>query len=60
MHGCVTSGMEWKFVRLEAEAKLARVDLDTYAIGDLPRLLGNFCRIVDAALAEIADLIPPP
>jgi hypothetical protein len=47
MHGCVTSGMEWKFVRLEAEAKLARVDLDTYAIGDLPRLLGNFCRIVE-------------
>jgi hypothetical protein len=60
LHGCVTSGMEWKFVRLEADAGLARVDLDTYAIGDLPRLLGNFCRIVDTALAELADLMPPP
>jgi hypothetical protein len=60
LHGCVTTGLDWKLLRLEGATKVARVDVDTYSIFDLPPLLGVLCHIVDTALVELKEQLPPP
>lgn len=50
IYGCVTTGDEWQFLRLDGEIKAAQVDENRYYINELPRLLGVLCHIVDGAL----------
>ena len=44
IYGCVTTGSEWAFMKLEGQTVF--VDLDRYYINDLPILLGVFQRII--------------
>lgn len=53
IYGCVTTGRDWQFVRLDGQSKRAVVDLDTRYINELPILLGIFCQIIDVSLAEL-------
>ena len=38
LYGCVTTGLEWKFLHLSGST--IRIDLDFYFINELPQLLG--------------------
>jgi hypothetical protein len=44
IYGCVTTGSEWAFMKLEGQTVF--VDLDRYYINDLSKLLGVFQRII--------------
>lgn len=45
VHGAVTSGTEWLFLRLEGDALL--VDTRRYALANLPELLGALQTVLD-------------
>lgn len=53
LHGAVTTGTEWKFLRFDAEEKLVRVDRDRCFEVELPRLLGALHHIVETTLAVL-------
>jgi len=53
LYGCVTIGMEWKFLFFDGKDKQVVVDRDVYLINELSRLLGVFRRIVDVSLAAL-------
>jgi hypothetical protein len=53
LYGCVTIGMEWKFLFFDGKDKQVVVDRDVYLINELARLLGVFRRIVDVSLAAL-------
>ncbi len=56
LHGCVTTGYDWQFVRFEGATKRVHVDTRVYLIAEPSRLLGVLCHVVDAALAEMPEL----
>ncbi len=45
IHGTVTDGYEWVFLRLEENLLL--IDSERYYLQDLPRLLGALQTIID-------------
>jgi hypothetical protein len=45
IYGAVTTGFDWRFVRLEND--VAYVDTDVYYLNDLPRLLSVLQKIID-------------
>lgn len=53
VYGCVTTGLEWRFLYLDGESKLCHVDANTYLLSEITRLLGVFCHIVDTCLAVL-------
>jgi hypothetical protein len=57
IHGCVTTGYDWQFVALDGATKTATVDLETYLLTELPDVLGVLCHAIDAALAELGDVV---
>jgi hypothetical protein len=56
LHGCVTTGHDWQFVRLDAVRKKVHVDTRIYPVAEPAKLLGVLCYIVDAALAQLPEL----
>jgi hypothetical protein len=53
LYGCVTTGREWQFLRLDAVEKRATIEFSPYLINDLPALLGVLFLIVDSSLAAL-------
>lgn len=53
VYGCVTTGVEWRFVCLDGAAKIARVDDEVYLVSETGRLIGAFCSIIDESLASL-------
>ena len=53
LYGCVTSGTDWRFMRLDGEKKQVLREPLTYFINELPRLLGIFRYILDLSLAAL-------
>ncbi len=51
LYGCVTTGTDWKFMRLTKKELL--IDSDLYFINEPARLLGIFQRIVDEFLPKV-------
>ena len=45
IYGCVTTGSEWRFLKLENN--LLSIDEEIYTIKELPTILGIFQRIID-------------
>jgi hypothetical protein len=56
LYGCVTTGYDWHFLRLDGARKLLSVDTEVYSITETGRLLGLLCQIVDQTLAEMPEL----
>ena len=53
LYGCVTTGTDWRFLRLDGVDKQIVVDRVLYLVTEVPRLLGVFRRIVDVSLAAL-------
>jgi hypothetical protein len=53
LYGCVTTGTDWKFLRLDGGDKQVVVDREIYLVIEVPRLLGVFRYIVDVSLAAL-------
>ncbi|MFO0757421.1 MAG: hypothetical protein U0359_13070 [Byssovorax sp.] len=53
VYGCVTTGIEWRFLCLDGNAKIAHVDDEVYLVSEIDRLLGAFCSIIDESLAAL-------
>ncbi len=51
IYGCVTTGTEWQFLKLEKQ--ICYIDKKRYYINDLPSLLGVLQTIVDIQLKSI-------
>jgi hypothetical protein len=45
IHGAVTSGTEWRFLRLEEN--VLSIDTELYTVGNLPKLLGALQFLID-------------
>jgi hypothetical protein len=54
-YGCVTTGLDWRFLYLDGASKLVHVDLNTCLISEPARLLGILCHIVDTSLATLRE-----
>ncbi len=52
IYGCVTTGTEWQFLKLEN--KICSIDDKRYYINDLPSLLGVLQAIVDFYIPQIS------
>ncbi len=48
IYGCAVTGGEWKFLKLEKKQVL--VDINTYYLNDLPKILGVFHQIIQSYL----------
>lgn len=44
LYGCAVTGDDWKFMRLEGDK--VYIDIETYYLSDLPKILGIFHQIV--------------
>jgi len=53
VHGCVTSGSTWRFLRLEE--KTMAIDLHEHYLGDLPKILGILVSIASTGLTRDAS-----
>lgn len=49
IYGCVVTGGEWRFMRLENQA--ITLDKETYYLVELPKILGIFHQIIEEILA---------
>lgn len=58
LYGCVTTGTDWQFLVLEGQKKTVCVDVDLYLLGELSRLLGVFCHIIDTTLTALDVPLP--
>jgi hypothetical protein len=56
IYGCVTTGHDWQFVRLDAPRKKAHVDTRIFQTAEPGKLLGVLCHIVDTTLAQLPEL----
>ncbi|MBC7893566.1 MAG: hypothetical protein H7Y12_15220 [Sphingobacteriaceae bacterium] len=45
IYGCVTTGFEWVFLRLEGQE--IQIDLDRFYLVELPQLLGALHSVID-------------
>lgn len=54
VHGVVTTGSNWRFLKLAGEN--AWIDRQEYYLHDLPRILGILSRVVH----EVRSAVPPP
>ncbi len=50
IHGCVSNGDDWQFMKLEDH--ILHIDQNRYYINELGKILGVFQRIVDFYLKE--------
>jgi hypothetical protein len=48
IYGCAVTGGEWKFLKLEKKQVL--IDINTYYLNDLPKILGVFHHIIQSYL----------
>ncbi len=46
LYGCVTTGSDWKFMKLEG--KTITIDTETYYVDNLSTILGNFQKIISS------------
>lgn len=49
--GCITTGKDWNFIRLNCEENILYCDSHFYTIENLPRLLGVWKWVLDTQLA---------
>lgn len=50
IYGCAVTGGEWKFLKLEKNQVL--IDIQTYYLNDLPKILGVFHQIINIYLNQ--------
>lgn len=48
--GCVTTGENWQFLKLELENEILFMDVRRYYINDIGNLLGVFQKIIDSSI----------
>jgi hypothetical protein len=53
LYGCVTTGLDWRFLCFEGDSKKVSVDRKIYLVDELSQLLGVFHHIVDVSLAAL-------
>ncbi|TAE20755.1 MAG: hypothetical protein EAZ92_17670 [Candidatus Kapaibacterium sp.] len=49
IYGCVTTGTEWRFLRLRHEQNLVEIDVDEYQITNVERIIGILVHILQTA-----------
>lgn len=49
IYGCVTTGTEWRFLRLQQQNNLVEIDVDEYQITHVSKILGILVHILQTA-----------